>query len=179
MARPRRIKTLNVHIKIIGRQNVAINNIISATNEIFAQANIAVQFAPVEQLNLSQDELEFLEPMDVGACRRKPSEDQIQISTNRNNAGVKDVVVYICETVMGNVSLGGCATHPRGVPMVVMASQTVNSVLAHELAHLLKLDHCGHDLFNRLMNSSVDDVPPPLVLTESEIRDMRRSSLLS
>ena len=44
MARPRRIKTLNVHIKIIGRQNVAINNIIAATNEIFAQANIAVQF---------------------------------------------------------------------------------------------------------------------------------------
>ena len=179
MARPRRTKKLKVHIKIIGRQNAPIDNIIAATNEIFAQAKIVVQFKPIEQLNLSQDDLEFFEPMDVGDCEGAPSDDQIQISEHRNNAGVKDVVVYICGTLVGRRAIGGCSTHPPGAPMVVMASGAPNSMLAHEIGHLLKLEHCGDDVFERLMNSAVFGIPPPLTLTDSEIREMRRSSLLT
>src|SRR5688572_29412225 len=132
MARPRRIKTLNLHIKIIGRLEVPINSIIAATNEIFEQARIVVNLITTEQL-------EFFEPMDVGACKRKPSDDQIQISEFRANAGVNHAVAYFCRTVLGDVTLDGCSTHPRGAPMVVIASGVVNSILAHELGHLLKL----------------------------------------
>ena len=177
MARPRRTKTLKVHIKIIGPLSVNTNNIIAATNEIFAQAKVVVQFPPIEPLNLPEDELEFFEPMDVGACRSDPAQDQIDISAFRNNAGAKDVVAYVCRTIVGD-AVDGCSSHPRGVPMVVIESQAPNSVLAHELGHLLMLDHCGDLLTNRLMNSSVSPIPPPLELTDDEIRRMRRSRLL-
>ncbi len=179
MARPRRIKTLNLHIKIIGRLEVPINSIIDATNEIFEQARIVVNLITTEQLDLSRDELEFFEPMDVGACKRKPSDDQIQISEFRANADVNHVVAYFCRTVLGDVTLDGCSTHPRGAPMVVIASGVVNSILAHELGHLLKLTHCGDLLLDRLMNTAVAEIPPPLILTESEIKKMRKSKLLT
>ena len=177
------IKTLNLHIRIIARQEIELEKMIDAMNQVFATANIVVNLATTKRLELNREEFDFFNRLDVGDCNLEPSNEQLELSNFRDNAGPTDVVVYICGSVINSHgAIGGCSTHPEGIPMLVISPIAEMYTMAHEIGHLLGLEHCSTDpsiLPQRLMNIVAPPEPPPLAkLIASEKRKMRKSDLL-
>ena len=142
MASP--IKTLNLHIKIIARQEIELDKMIDAMDKVFATANIIVNLASTERLDSTQEEFEFFNRLDVGDCHLEPTNEQIELSNFRDDAAPTDVVVYICGSVInGHGAIGGCSTHPEGIPTAVMSPIAEMYTMAHEIGHLLGLEHCS------------------------------------
>ena len=174
-------KKLVVHIRILTTPDIPVSQMVEAMSALFVRANISVELKSTEKLNLSQDDLEFLNAIDVGNCDATPSDDQVQLSQFRDGVGANETVIYFCESVKASDGIkGGCASHPQGVPMVVISSRSsFIYTMAHEVGHLLGLGHCNDRYRHRLMNSSGPLLPPPPVkITVSEIRKMRQSPYL-
>jgi len=76
---------------------------------------------------------------------------------------------------------GGCAVHPDGKPMAAISARNARLyTLAHEVGHLLGLEHATRDDQSLLMNASGSpNLKPVPVLTQSEIDKMRKSPFLT
>jgi|RhiMethySRZTD1v2_1073278.scaffolds.fasta_scaffold07006_3 Predicted Zn-dependent proteases len=176
---------LNLHIKILTPPSPppdgnTIANMMAAMNETFSRANVTVNLVTTDEMDLTRDEFEFFNSLFVGECNVAPSDEQIELSAFRANAAITDVVVYICETVMNDLgALDGCSTHPQGIPMAVIRSSCALYTLAHEIGHLLGLDHSPDQLTHRLMNPAPANIDAPAKLIKSEIKKMRQSGLLN
>lgn len=176
------IKQLNLHIKILTRPDNTVREMLDAMTTVYSQANIVVNLETTQQLDVNQNELEFLNEIDVGDCDLVPSDEQIELSRFRDNADNTDVVVYICEVVINiHGAIDGCSTHPPGSPMAVISSHASIYTMAHEIGHLLGLKHAPEQFKHRLMNPAPPQIPappPPVKLTRFEINKMRISPLL-
>lgn len=137
---------IRVHVKILDAPTISVDDMMWNTREVFGPLGIAVELGSTETLNLPT-----LTDLDVGTCDGTATTEQTQLFTNRNNAGANDLVIYFCRSVSnaatGN-TLNGCATFPAGSPGAVVASYASPWTLAHEIGHVLGLDH-------------VDDPAPP------------------
>jgi len=154
---------LNLHIKILTPPSPppdgnTIANMMAAMNETFSRANVTVNLVTTDEMDLTRDEFEFFNSLFVGECNVAPSD----------------------ETVMNDLgALDGCSTHPQGIPMAVIRSSCALYTLAHEIGHLLGLDHSPDQLTHRLMNPAPANIDAPAKLIKSEIKKMRQSGLLN
>jgi len=94
------------------------------------------------------------------------------LSEFRNGVPGKEVVVYICRHLTNANS--GCATHPETRPMAVITATAPLYTLAHEIGHLLGLEHPKTKSPERLMNkggtSSTAENDPLPILDESKLK---------
>jgi hypothetical protein len=189
---------VDIHVKSLLPITNNINQFIDTQffnmQELFATVGINVSRETTEDLS-NDPNLQPLQNLDIGECRGTPTQDQITLFAQRNNVGNNELVIYICSTLlqMGAASnVIGCATHPVGQPGAAVVQNNAKWLTAHEVGHVLDLQHvckfpttdnpnppvpCAAGHMDSLMfpNTSWTNVPPDLSADEEST--MRNSDL--
>jgi hypothetical protein len=103
-----------------------------------------------------------------------PTDDQIDLFNLRGEAEPDDLVIYFVRTLVP--AQAGCPAHPPDRPGAIVCASLANEwTLAHQIGHLMGLDHV--DGVDRLMTgrstSTIEaDVPE---LDESEVATIMAS----
>ena len=162
---------VRLHLKILTTPTIPIADMVAEMVTTYASRGIGVEIASTENLNLPD-----LDDIDVGQCLRGVTTDeQDDLFRNRNFVQNNEVVVYfVNSTVPAN---NGCAAHPRRRPGAVVARIASRYTLAHEIGHVLGLNHVNNN--NRLMtgNGTFNITNPPPNLTSAEGNTMKDSNL--
>ncbi|MCH8153201.1 MAG: hypothetical protein IH830_12625 [Planctomycetes bacterium] len=172
----RRVPTspwVRLHIKILTAPTTfPVNTMVESMRRVYRAAGFEVDVASTETLNLPA-----LDDLEIGTCTRgNTTAEQDTLFGNRNNVGANDIPVYFVRTT--DRPTNGCAAHADGVPACVVASGATIWTLAHEVGHVLDLNHVNDN--TRLMtgNGTFNIISPPLpVLSSSEINTMDNSPL--
>ena len=103
-----------------------------------------------------------------------PTDDQTELFNFRGEAEPDDLVIYFVRTLVPAQT--GCAAHPPDKPGAIVSAALANKwTLAHQIGHVLGLDHV--DGVNRLMTrrstSTIEAAIPEIV--ESEVATMMDS----
>ncbi|MEJ8632247.1 MULTISPECIES: matrixin family metalloprotease [Streptomyces] len=115
--------------------------------------------------------LAHLLAFDAGTCETGfGTTDQDELYGYRDGAGPADVVIYIVRSIMTDTGpLSGCAQQlPFHQPGLVVESTAPDWVIAHEVGHVLGLDHVADT--DALMDGSsalFTNPPPNVASTES------------
>jgi hypothetical protein len=172
------MQTVNLHVKVLTNPSrFSLAQMVNTMRDIYIDAGINVVLRSTETLNVASPTLAALNDVDTGTCTLgNPSAEQQALSNFRANAGANDVVVYACRSVSFDTgSLNGCASFPAGRPMAVIASYCSLYTMAHEVGHVLGLNHVNDN--NRLMTGNgtdnITNAPPDLV--GAEIQTMLNS----
>lgn len=191
-----------LHIKVLTSPNIAIGTMLNHMREVFTTAGIGVVVASRENLTaavLGNATFNNLNALDVGPCTENAvTAEQTQLFQNQNGvpAGQRnnEVVVYFVQSVLrGGNAINGCAAFPADQPGVVVSQIAPEWTLAHEVGHVLGLDHiagehtacpatnlqcCSTPDFTRLMTGcgtgNINGIP---TLDASEIDTMTGSDL--
>ena len=173
---------LKIHVKILRkpRASRSVEKMIKAMNDIYDAAKIDVELASKEVLNAKEPGLAALNDLDVGSCSWNDlTDEQRDLAQFRTGVPHREIVVYVCHSLSD--AYGGCAVHPDGKPMAAISARNARLyTLAHEVGHLLGLEHATRDDQSLLMNASGSpNLKPVPVLTQSEIDKMRKSPFLT
>jgi hypothetical protein len=163
---------VRLHTKVLQQpNNFTVTQMVDAMKQVYGSVGINVKHVSNETLNLPAA---FLD-VDVGECRGSTTTEQDQLFSNRNNVGPDDVVVYFVRSTIP--PFNGCASHPDGRPGAVVAAIASQWTVAHEVGHVLGLEHVGDN--NRLMTgggtANITNPPPDLI--PSEVSTMQSSRL--
>jgi acyl-CoA hydrolase len=164
-------QTVRVHVKVLFNPTLAIDQMVQSMQRVYESVGLRVHRVSTETLNLPA-----LVDCDVGACTMgSTTGEQNTLFGNRNFAWGSDVVVYFVRSTVP--ALNGCAAFPAGRPGAVIASIATQWTMAHEVGHVLGLQHVNDN--NRLMTgngtSNITNPPPDLVATE--VNTMRATPL--
>ncbi|HEV7241082.1 MAG TPA: hypothetical protein VGQ36_17735 [Thermoanaerobaculia bacterium] len=166
---------VRLHTKVLTTPTgTAIETMMHNIREIYAAGRIDVEWVSHENLNLPD-----LLDVEVGDCLigQNPTDEQTALYANRNNVGANEIAVYFVRNTIP--IMNGCAAHPGGQPGAIVASIASQWTLAHEIGHVLALQHAtGAANSDRLMfnqTSAITNPPPDLIA--SEIAAMKASGL--
>jgi uncharacterized protein with LGFP repeats len=161
---------VRIHAKVLTTPTVPIAQSVAVMQQVYGSREIGVILASVETLNLPT-----LNDVDVGQCiGGQTTPEQNTLFGNRNNVGTRDVAVYFVRST--NPPFNGCAAHD-GRPSCVVVQGATRFTLAHEVGHVLGLNHVNDN--NRLMtgNGTANITNPPPDLIASEGQTMTSSNL--
>jgi Metallo-peptidase family M12 len=184
-----------IHIKVLQQPNVPIETMVRSMHAVYIAASIRVQVVSRELLT-GQDFAPLLD-VDVGRCTRGQTmtTEQMQLFQNRNNVGNDEITAYFVRSVLDNRgrTLNGCASSPANQPSVVIAQTGTRWTLAHEVGHVLGLNHitgesvncppgmprcCDNPSFTSLMTDcGTRRLVGTPTISQSEINTMRGSNL--
>jgi hypothetical protein len=154
---------LRLHFKILSNPtSFSVAQMLASMRQVYQAHGFRVELLSTESLNLP-----VLNDVDVGACTMGGvTAEQTQLFNNRNSVGANDIVIYFVRSTVP--AYNGCAAHPAGRPGAVVASVASQWTLAHEIGHVLGLNHVNNN--DRLMTgngtSNITNPPPNLVNTE-------------
>ena len=156
-----------------------IGTMVRAMKSVYRQYGIDVFVQPREYLTLSA-----LRDPNVGTCSRAAlTSDQLALFAHRNDVEPNEIAVYFVRlAIYPGVSgpIAGCAAHPPGKPSAIVSTIATEWTLAHEIGHVLGLQHVNDN--TRLMTGngtlSIPHPPPPPRLTTNELATIRASGLL-
>jgi hypothetical protein len=187
-----------LHIKVLTNPNTLIETMLNRMREVYSIAGIRVEVVSRENLtsaNLGNANFTTLNDLDVGQCQRgASSNEQNQLFQNQNNVAANqrgnECVVYFVRSVTqtGGGTLNGCASFPTGQPGAAVAQIASQWTLAHEVGHVLGLNHiagekdekgnCVTPNFTRLMTGcSTSNITGTPTVDQSEINTMTSSNL--
>jgi hypothetical protein len=136
---------VTLHLKFLAPPSIPVRTMLVSMRIVYNNADIGVRVGSRE--NLDGPTFATLVTLDVGACTQATfTAEQTQLFANRNNVGLRDVVVYFVRDT--NPTFNGCAASPNNSRGVVLAQIASKWTLAHEIGHILGLEH-------------VDDPAPP------------------
>jgi hypothetical protein len=146
-------KFLVVHFKsllpIASGIDAFINREYEALAQLFAEFEIRVFRGTTDDLSADAS-LAHLVDLDIEeSFWGGPSDEQEELYLNRNNAAAEDLVIYVVRSLQGHGGDSvGSAKHPDGKPGAaivptgsVMGIGSPAWILAHEVGHVLGLDH--------------------------------------
>ncbi len=136
---------VTLHLKFLAAPNSSVPTMLVSMRTVYNNVDIGVRVGSREDLD--GPAFAMLATLDVGSCQPTAlTAEQIQLFANRNHVGVREVVVYFVRDT--NPANNGCAASPNDRPAAVVAAVASRWTLAHEIGHVLGLNH-------------VDDPPPP------------------
>jgi hypothetical protein len=158
---------INVHTKALSIPNVPFATLFQNMREVYATANIDVQWLTDEILDLPD-----LDVLEIGDCLPSSlTSEQLSLFSHRNHVAGITIAVY-CVFSTNRIS-NGCAACPPDKPSAVIVQDGSPWTMAHEIGHVLGLPHCdspGNRLQGRLMTGGgtdvVDNPPPDLIWSE-------------
>jgi hypothetical protein len=153
---------VRVHTKTLTSPDLPITTLFHNMREVYATRGVDVEWATEETLNLPA-----LNVVDVGQCfMGQTTAEQNQLFNNRNFADANDVVIYFVQA--SNPPFNGCAAHPAGRPGAVVVKTATQWTFAHEIGHVVDLNHVNNN--DRLMTgngtSNITNPPPDLDASE-------------
>ena len=168
----------NLHAKILVQPTISVEDQVKRVSEAFAPADIKINLASVELLNLP-----LLVHLDIGRCwSGETTVAQNDLFSHRRNAAPNDVCAYWVSTMTSaDGTTVGCAAHQPGIPALALMGRSFMTpwVLAHELGHVLGLSHVDYTEQNTpspmLMHNWDNYTDPPPDLTDQERGAMRIS----
>ena len=174
---------VRIHLRstLTGKTNGAEQ--VPQAQKVFAAYGIGLKIVSRAQLNLPPAAAKLLEIVDINETS-KLSEDQKLLLSFGGPVSPKDIVAYFVYRLntpdIGLIS--GVNSSAENRPAVIVASNASGpNVLAHEIAHVL----LGKSYWpfhskdpNNLMFEKAPSVELP-ILTEEQLYEMRRSSLLT
>ena len=126
---------VRLNVKVLTEPTIPIAQMIASMNRAFVAAGLSIAQASFETLDIPD-----LNVIDIGECfRGAPTAEVTQLFGNRNSVGSDDLVVYFVLATMP--ASNGCAAHPFGQPGVIVAQIASQWTLAHEIGHVLGLNH--------------------------------------
>ncbi len=162
---------VRIHFKLLVQPTgFTLNEAMDSIREVYSSVGILAEQASVENLNLADTDI------DAGSCTRgNTTQEQRTLFNNRNNVGADEVAVYIARTVTNSSggALNGCAAND-GRASCIVARTATRWTTAHEVGHVLGLNHVSDT--NRLMFGSADRTNLPPDLVESERQTMESSA---
>lgn len=133
---------VRVHVKAVNvpLDQELVRSQIADMAFLYGRVEIGVELVGTEQISIPG-----LDIVRVGPCNENvapATADQNTLAEHRNGAGPKDIVIYIVPRVRDNQGdINGCATHPAGKPGAVVAPHPRRWLHAHEVGHVLDLQH--------------------------------------
>jgi outer membrane protein OmpA-like peptidoglycan-associated protein len=183
---------VTIHLKVLAQPTVPIDRMVSNMQSLYGAAGFRVDVGSTEDLSRIPNAAGLLD-LDVGGpsgCRRgQTTDEQRELFGHRNNVGPDDVAIYFVRTVDG---FNGCAAHPDGRPSAAIAAIASQWTLAHEVGHVLGLNHATGEACDPDCDGTHDSATPPTrlmtccgtsslvstpTLAKSEITTMDASSL--
>jgi predicted Zn-dependent protease len=192
----------HLHLKILTTPDLAIDTMLNRMREIYRSAGIRVQVVSRENLSaatLGAAAFNNLNDLDVAQCKDSTSDEQNALFANQNSVPggqrASEIVVYFVRSVTKTAggSLNGCATFPAGQPGAAIAKIASRWTLAHEVGHVLGLQHisgehtgcpetnpqcCSTPDFTRLMTGcSTSNIVGTPTVDSAEMNTMTSSSV--
>jgi hypothetical protein len=164
--------SLALHIRILSQPSFDVQTMVENMQQLYASAaDIGVEVRSSMQLNRPD-----LLDVDVGDCDPgQLTAAQQQVFALRQGLGARDIIAYFVRTTVP--PLNGCAAHPPTAPGAVIGEGASAWTLAHEIGHVLDLQHVNDN--QRLMtgNGTGNIVGMP-ILIPSEVATMQASPYL-
>jgi len=163
--------TVNLHVKVLGAPASSIDQMVANATMLFGEHGIQIVEASRETLVPEGSDLVRFLTLMVGDRDDGPSADQADLFNLRGDAGERDIVAYFVRTLVP--AAAGCAIHPPGKPGVVISSSMASQwTLAHQIGHVLGLDHVDDTdaLMTRRSTASLTNLPPDL--SDAEVTAM-------
>ncbi|MEX0826760.1 MAG: matrixin family metalloprotease [Acidimicrobiia bacterium] len=160
-------KCVRLHIAVLAEPDVSIDQMVESATTVLSHAGITLVHASTFVLEDNP-----LADLSIGDCSARASltDDHRELLSIRDSAASDEIVVFFVRTT--TPPLDGCALH-MDFPAAIVTRFAPILTLAHELGHILGLEHA--DDINRLMYRSASRINPPPTVTDDEQKTMKRS----
>jgi hypothetical protein len=169
-------RTVTIHVREFSAPDCGSAVLVDRAVEVFAEHGIRVQ---VDSSSVAADSTADLRNPEVGACNPGSlSSDQEKLFQTAGDVAEDHVVVFLVRSTSPPVR--GCAAHPPDRPGLVVSSLATEWTLAHELGHVMGLDHVfGQEGALMRANTSRLTSPPIPSLSQAEVAKAERSPVVA
>jgi hypothetical protein len=170
--------TVRVHFRVLTPpRHFTVDQMMAKARELYASYGIELVKVSNEPWAVDGTRDGHFQSLDIGECKRTVpvTEHQKELFAHRFGIGPNEILVYFVRELVPGAN--GCARHAPFPPAaMISAKEAYEWTLAHEIAHVLGLDHIDFVDKDRLMNNGVTTVTnPPPDLTTDEINKMLAS----
>ena len=162
---------INLRVYVLEQPTVPLQQMLDAARAVYGGYEIEVRVKSVTALDLGD-----LTDLDAGTCGGMVTEDQAALFAHRPGAGDRDICIYLVRTTVP--AYNGCATHPAATPGAVVAALAPEWSLAHEVGHVLGLEHVNDRTCLMTGGGTNRIVDPPPELSAEEVATVRASRLV-
>jgi len=168
---------IRVHLVDFALGTAIVNDTTSMFGQMAAAWQIFAGGSPsfwIEPASFNTLDVPTFHVVEIGACQGTPTDEQKKLAANyRFGANANEVIIY---NVIGtNPTQNGCATFPTGSPAAVVTLLASPWTMAHELGHLLGLEHVADStrvMFGTATDGTWNITDPPPEFSAEERKTM-------